>query len=126
MTTFRSGYGDFTYGNLLYGIDAADITGAASAGVSCSVSASSQVVRDGLIQDVSTVTASVAAYTSLAGKATSSISSSVDIYWNRVMSFEASTAIVSDDTEVSARYKWLDASDPTTTWTTADYLERAA
>ena len=26
----------------------------------------------------------------------------------------------------SARYKWLDASDPTTSWTEADYLERAA
>jgi hypothetical protein len=26
----------------------------------------------------------------------------------------------------SARYKWLDAPEPTTTWTPADYLERAA
>lgn len=126
MTTFRSGYGDFTYGNLLYGIDAALVLGDPAVSIACTATASGQLIKDAAVSDTSTLSPTVAAYTSLAGQVSDTITSSVDLYWNRVMSFDAATSMSSDSTEVSARYKWLDAEDPTTTWTTSDYLERAA
>jgi hypothetical protein len=126
MTTFRDGYGKHTYGNLLYGIDAADVVGVTTASVSSTATVSYVVVKSSSASvSISATVAAEGGYDAT-GSASATITSSVDLYWNRVMSFEASDQISAEGTEVSARYKWLDATDPTTTWTTADYLERAA
>ena len=126
MTTFRSGYGDFTYGNLLYGIDAADVTGAASVSLTSTATSFANTVKDASASvSISSSTYSNGGYDAK-GSTTANLTSSTALYWNRIRPFAASDTSTSDTTRVTARYKWLDASDPTTTWTTADYLERAA
>lgn len=135
MTTFRSGYGDLTYGNLLYGIDAALVFGDPAVSLTSTASANGVVIKDAAVSVAlgSTVTAS--GYTAITGHANTSISSTVTVRPNRIMSFAAEDSISSSST-LSSRYKWLpasdptntwtDASDPTTTWADADYLEKAA
>lgn len=122
---FRDGYGQNTYGSFVYGenysIEEASIT----ASFSITPTVSYQVVRQVSATPAITVTPSAQGFMSIVGAVSDTVSITPNIEYNRVRLFSASDDILGD-TLVSARYKWLPASDPTTTWTTSDYLERAA
>ena len=99
--------------------------GAFSASVSSSATSAAIRIQNGAAADSTSVSVSVAGYTTIVGAVSDQITTGFDLYWNRVRPFSASdNARVG--TFVQARYKWLDASDPATTWVTSDYLERAA
>jgi len=132
---FRPGYGLNTYGSYLYGKNISIEEGSASAAIGVSTSVSAQAVRQ------SGASASIAfVFTAngvidVVGRSSATISISPNIAYNRVRLFSG-TSVIAITTSVSARYKWLDADDPSTTWTLApnpsntwaeaDYLERAA
>jgi hypothetical protein len=126
MTTFRDGYGKLAFGALLYGIDAAQVDGASVAVCASTVSVSGQIIKDAAASASCASTVTAAGGYDAKGSASISATSSVALYWNRLRPFEAQVATTAESTRVSARYKWLDATDPTTAWTKADYLERAA
>ena len=122
---FRDGYGKNTYGSFVYGenysIEEASIT----ASFSVTPTVSYQVVRQVSATPAITVTPSAQGFMSIVGAVSDTVSITPNIEYNRIRLFSASDNILGD-TVVSARYKWLPATDPTTTWTTSDYLERAA
>ena len=122
---FRDGYGLNTYGSFVYGENYSVEEGSATASVSVTPTVSYQVVRQVSAAPAITVTPSAQGFMSIVGASAATVSISPNIEYNRVRLFSASDNILGD-TEVTARYKWLPATDPTTTWTTADYLERAA
>ena len=132
---FRPGYGLNTYGSYLYGKNISIEEGSASATIGVTTSVSAQAIRQ------SGASPSIAfAFTSngvidVVGRVSATISISPNIAYNRVRLFSG-TSVIAISTGVFARYKWLEAADPTTswtaspnpsnTWTEADYLERAA
>tara|TARA_R110000737_G_scaffold340867_1_gene364110 strand:+ start:1079 stop:1510 length:432 start_codon:yes stop_codon:yes gene_type:complete len=140
----RTGYGTGEYSAGLYSRPQV-FEGAVSAVVTCGTSSIAQRihigsvtdsiaistavigvrVQSGAASDSITTTTSVAGYTTIVGAVAATITCDVDLYWNRVKSFAVSD-IVQSSTSVGARYKWIDASEPTTVWAEADYLERAA
>ena len=132
---FRAGYGLGTYGSFVYGENYSVEEAAASITPACSVSVSGVAVRN--VAASITPSASVVSngFIDVVGQSNVGLSSSVNISYNRVRLMAASLNAASTITTV-ARYKWLDATDPTTvwtdateastTWTDADYLERAA
>ena len=132
---FRAGYGLGLYGDNVYGENYSIEAGSATASITVTPSVSYQIVRQ-VSADADIVTTSSAhAVFDVVGRASPSISFTPEISYNRVRLMSASDDI--DFTpDVSARYKWLDADDPTTiwtdasdpatTWADADYLERAA
>lgn len=122
---FRAGYGLNTYGSYIYGENYSVEEGSATASVSVTPTVSYQVVRQVSATPAITVTPSAQGFMSIVGAATPTVSITPNIEYNRIRLFSASDDILGD-TVVSARYKWLPATDPTTTWTTSDYLERAA
>lgn len=122
---FRSGYGLNTFGSYIYGENYSVEEASVSASISFSASASAQAVRQVSASPEITVTASAQGFMSIVGSVSGAISITPNIEYNRVRLFSASTEVFGE-AEVSARYKWLPATDPTTTWTTAHYLERAA
>ena len=71
---------------------------------------------------VNVVTAAAATYRGHGGMT----SSSQTIANGQITARGEATASGKSTTVVSARYKWNDAADPTTPWSKADYLERAA
>lgn len=142
--TLRTGYGTglFTAGK--YGLPQV-FEGAVSASISAGVTADAERIKIGSVSDAIAVTTSatairiqngvvsdsisasvvVAGYTTIVGAVDDRITSDFDLYWNRVRPFAVNDH-AKVGVSVNARYKWLDASDPTTTWAKADYLERAA
>jgi hypothetical protein len=132
---YRDGYGLRTYGTFVYGenysIEEATITASASA----SVSINYERVRGDSFAITPSTTFTSNGVIDVVGRATITPALSVDIAYNRVRLMAASDDVTLT-TDVNARYKWLDADDPTTiwtdapdpsdTWTDADYLERAA
>ena len=122
---FRTGYGVGLFSADQYGIDSKLVVGASVASISSTATAVAQKVVSVSAAATITTTASVVGYTALAGASVATLTSSTALYWNRVRPFEASDN-VRVGTEVNSRYKWLNASEPTTTWAVADYLERAA
>lgn len=122
---FRNGYGLNTYGTFMYGRNESVEDASASANISLTPNVTSQVTRNVSGSATAQVTTTAHAVYSIVGAASPTISVSPEISYNRVRLFAAEEEILGDAT-VSARYKWLPAADPVTTWTTADYLERAA
>ena len=122
---FRAGYGLNTYGSYIYGENYSVEEGSATASVSVTPTVSYQVVRQVTATPEITVTPSAQGFMSIVGAVSDTVSITPNIEYNRIRLFSASDNILGD-TVVSARYKWLPATDPTTTWTTSDYLERAA
>ena len=122
---FRAGYGLNTYGSYIYGENYSVEDGVATASISVTPTVSYQVVRQVTATPAVTVTPSAQGFMSIVGAVSDTVSITPNIEYNRVRLFSASDDILGD-TVVSARYKWLPATDPTTTWTTSDYLERAA
>ena len=140
----RTGYGTGSFTAGKYGLPQV-YEGAVSASISSGASASAQRIHiGGLSADITSsatsaairihngaaadsiaTSVSVAGYTTIVGAVSDQITSSTALYWNRVRPFEASDN-VRVGTLVNSRYKWLESSNPTTTWATADYLERAA
>jgi Golgi nucleoside diphosphatase len=122
---FRSGYGGNTFGTYVYGKNISIEEASASAAIAFSATASAQVTRNVAAAPTIAVSAVTNAVIDVVGAATPTVSISTNIVYNRVRLMAAADNF--DITaEVSARYKWLDAADPTTSWTPADYLERAA
>jgi len=132
---FRPGYGLNTYGSYLYGKNISIEEGSASAAIGVSTSVSAQAVRQSGASASIAVVFTANGVIDVVGRASATISISPNIAYNRVRLFSGTSAIAIT-TSVSARYKWLDADDPSTTWTLApnpsntwteaDYLERAA
>ena len=122
---FRAGYGLNTYGSYIYGENYSVEDGSATASISITPTVSYQVVRQVTATPEITVTPSAQGFMSIVGAVSDTVSITPNIEYNRIRLFSASDNILGD-TVVSARYKWLPATDPTTTWTTSDYLERAA
>ena len=122
---FRAGYGLNTYGSYIYGENYSVEDGSATASISVTPTVSYQVVRQVSATPAITVTPSAQGFMSIVGAVSDTVSITPNIEYNRIRLFSASDNILGD-TVVSARYKWLPATDPTTTWTTSDYLERAA
>lgn len=122
---FRAGYGLNTYGSYIYGENYSVEDGIATASISVTPTVSYQVVRQVTATPAIKVTPSAQGFMSIVGAVSDTVSITPNIEYNRVRLFSASDDILGD-TVVSARYKWLPATDPTTTWTTSDYLERAA
>jgi hypothetical protein len=122
---FRAGYGLNTYGSYIYGENYSVEEGSATANISVTPTVSYQVVRQVSATPAITVTPSAQGFMSIVGAVSDTVSITPNIEYNRIRLFSASDNILGD-TVVSARYKWLPATDPTTTWTTSDYLERAA
>jgi hypothetical protein len=132
---FRPGYGLNTYGSYLYGKNISIEEGSASAAIGVSTSVSAQAVRQSGASPSIAVVFTANGVIDVVGRASVTISISPNIAYNRVRLFSGTSAIAIS-TSVSARYKWLDADDPSTTWTLApnpsntwaeaDYLERAA
>jgi len=132
---FRSGYGKNTYGSYLYGKNISIEQGSSSTAITVTPSVSYEVLRQVSASPAITTTFTSNGVIDVVGRSTATISISPDIAYNRVRLMSASDSM--DFTpDVNARYKWLDADDPTTiwtdaadptnTWTEADYLERAA
>lgn len=122
---FRPGYGKNTYGSYLYGKNISIEQGSSSTTVSVTPSVSYQVVRQVSASPEILTGFSSRGFIDVVGSSTATISISPNIAYNRIRLFSASDDILGD-TITSARYKWLPATEPTTTWTTANYLERAA
>lgn len=132
---FRSGYGLGLYGDNVYGENYSIEAGTATANIAVSATASSTVIRQVSGSAAVAVTTAAHAVFDVVGRASPTISISPDIAYNRVRLMSASDDI-GFTPDVNARYKWLDADDPTTiwtdasepstTWADADYLERAA
>jgi len=122
---FRAGYGLNTYGSYIYGENYSVEDGSATASISVTPTVSYQVVRQVTATPAVTVSATAQGFMSIVGAVSDTVSITPNIEYNRIRLFSASDDILGD-TVVSARYKWLPATDPTTTWTTSDYLERAA
>ena len=122
---FRDGYGKNTYGSFVYGENYSVEEASITASFAVSATASGQVTRNVSSSANVTITPSAQAFLSVVGVVSDTVSITPNIEYNRIRLFSASDNILGD-TVVSARYKWLPATDPTTTWTTSDYLERAA
>ncbi len=132
---FRPGYGKNTYGSYIYGINHSIEEGAAAINLACNVTSVGIRIADAASNITLTSTMTGNGVIDVVGQANIALSSSVNISYNRVRLMAASLNAASTITTV-ARYKWLDATDPTTvwtdateastTWTDADYLERAA
>lgn len=122
---YRDGYGLRTYGTFVYGENYSIEDASASIALTSSVAISYERVRkqEASITGSSSTTSN--AVIDIVGAATITPTSTVSISYNRVISFEAEDDVTLTR-DVSARYKWLPATDPTTTWSEADYLERAA
>lgn len=122
---FRAGYGLNTYGSYIYGENYSVEDGAATTTVSVSATATPQVIRNVASTTTCELSVAVIGYLAQVGAATTTVSITPNIAYNRIRNCAASDSILGETTVVS-RYKWLPSTDPTTTWTTADYLERAA
>jgi len=122
---FRPGYGLNTYGSYLYGKNISIEEGSASTTIAVSATATAQVTRNVAASPTISIVATSNAVIDVVGAASPTISITTDIVYNRVRLMEASDQFGFTAT-VAARYKWLEASSPTTSWTEADYLERAA
>jgi hypothetical protein len=122
---FRPGYGLNTFGSYLYGKNISIEEGSASAVISVGATASAQVTRNVSASPAIVISTASNAVIDVVGAATPTVSISTDIVYNRIRLMAASDEF-GITASVSARYKWLEAADPTTSWTEADYLERAA
>lgn len=122
---FRDGYGFGTYGSFVYGENYSVEIGQAQVTATFTSTASCQVTRNVAATTDVTFTPSAQGFMSIVGDAATDISFRPQIQYNRVRLFSAADTL-SGGVVASARYKWLPASEPTTTWTTANYLERAA
>jgi len=132
---FRPGYGLNTYGSYLYGKNISIEEGSATAAIGVSTSVSAQAIRQSGASPNINFAFTANGVIDVVGRSSATISISPNIAYNRVRLFSG-TSVIAISTSVFARYKWLEADDPTTTWTAspnpsntwteADYLERAA
>jgi len=122
---FRAGYGLNTYGSYVYGENYSVEDGIVTDSIAVSVAVTPQIARNVSSAPQITFTPTVNGYLAQVGASTTDVSFTPNIAYNRIRNCSASGNILGETTVV-ARYKWLPASDPTTTWTTSDYLERAA
>lgn len=140
----RTGYGTGLYSASKYGLpevyegavsDSVAATAAAAGqrialAASAIESAVSHVVagvrvQNGIVADNASAAATAAGYTTVVGAVSDTSTLAVALYWNRVRPFAAAdTSTVG--ASVNSRYKWVDISPPTTTWTASDYREGAA
>lgn len=122
---FRPGYGLSTYGSFVYGENYSTEDASASASIGVSASCSAVAVRQGSVEADVVFASTSQGFMSIVGTANATVSISTEISYNRVRLMSASEDI-GIAALVSARYKWINISDPVTNWTPADYLERAA
>jgi len=131
----REGYGKSTYGTFIYGENYSVEDASANVFISVTASASAQVTRNVSSSAAIAFVASASSVYSVVGASSAAISISADIEYIRIRDFSALAAL-GFTPSVNARYKWIEAADPTnvwteavdpsTTWTEADFLERAA
>jgi hypothetical protein len=122
---FRSGYGRNTFGSYVYGENYSIEDASVSTPIGVSAVASAQVTRN-VSAAVQIVFAPVSsAVIDTVGAASTTVSILPQIVYNRVR-LMAATDSIGFTASVSARYKWLESPNPTTSWNNADYLERAA
>lgn len=137
----RTGYGTGTYNAGKYGVpqlylgaSAVSVTSvvsqadserirlaAAAAGPAASVTVTAQRIQPGAIADTSTASATASGYTALAGAVADSVAATVSINYVRIMPFSAADSMVSNVAQRDARYKWIPITNPSDTWTPADY-----
>ncbi len=122
---FRPGYGKNTYGTFIYGENRSVDEVSVTIPLTSSVAVAYQRERPFAANITSSCSVVCSATIDTVASANIALSSSVNIEYNRVISFAASDNVTSATT-VSARYKWIDVTNPSTTWTDADILERAA
>ena len=125
VSGFRDGYGRNTYGTFMYGQNESIEESSVNTAFGISATVNSQVTRNVSASTGIAITASVGAVYDIVGSVNASISISPNISYNRVRLFSAAADVAGQIT-VTARYKWLPESEPSTTWTPADFLERAA
>lgn len=122
---FRTGYGVGLYSADQYGIDSKLVLGASSGSAAGAATANGVRLVDFSASASSAGTGTAIGYTAYAGAASTSATSSVALYWNRVRPFAAADASESDNV-IDARYKWIDTSIASVNWVDADYREGAA
>ena len=122
---FRTGYGVGLYSADLYGIDSKLVLGASSGSAAGAATANGVRVVDVSVTASASGSGAAVGYTAYAGAASTSATSSVELYWNRIMPF-ASAGSSQSDNVIDARYKWLDTSVASVSWVDADYREGAA
>jgi len=122
---FRPGYGLSTYGTFVYGENYSTEDASASASIGVGASCSAVAVRQSEVAASVVFASTSQGFMSIVGAVVDAVSISPQISYNRVRLMSASDDI-GIAAPVSARYKWINASDPVTSWTDADYLERAA
>tara|TARA_B100001115_G_C15848488_1_gene429264 strand:- start:12284 stop:12916 length:633 start_codon:yes stop_codon:yes gene_type:complete len=125
ISGFRPGYGENTYGSFVYGENQDIGEGAINANISITATASAQVTRNVASTASVVISATASGFMSNVGASNATISISTNIGYNRVRLFSSATSFTFTSS-ASGRYKWLDVVDPSTTWTDADILERAA
>lgn len=122
---FRTGYGVGLYSADQYGIDSKLVLGASSGSAAGAATASCVRLVSFSASASSAGAGTAIGYTAYAGAASTSATSSVALYWNRVRPFAAADASESDNV-IDARYKWIDTSIASVNWVDADYREGAA
>ena len=122
---FRTGYGVGLFSADQYGIDSKLVEGAASASISSAATAVAERVTTSAASSAISSAASAIGYTTIVGASTAALTSSTALYWNRVRPFSAQDS-AQVGVSVNSRYKWINSPEPATSWTVADYLERAA
>jgi hypothetical protein len=125
ISGFRPGYGLNTFGSFIYGENRDINDGAVNTTVTITATASGKVTRNFASNTAITLTTTAQGFLSNVGASNASISISTNIEYNRVRLFSSATSFTFTSNS-SARFKWFDVVDPSTTWTDADYLERAA
>ena len=121
---FRSGYGISTYGTFVYGENYSTKDASASASVATSVSCAAVAIRQSGAAASVDLASTSKGFMSIVGASSSDVSILPRISYNRVRLVSVADDI-SATAQVFARYKWINASEPTTIWAEADYLERA-
>lgn len=122
---FRTGYGVGLYSADAYGIDSKLVLGASSGSAAGAATASALRVVSAQASASSAGSGTGSGYTAIAAASAGSATTSVALYWNRVRPFSATNSGNSDNV-IDARYKWIDTSVASVTWTDADYREGAA
>ena len=122
---FRTGYGVGLYSADAFGIDSKLVLGASSGSAAGAAAAIAVRVVDVSVSASASSFGSATGGTASAGASSGSATSVVALYWNRVRPFSATNSGNSDNV-IDARYKWIDTTVASVTWTDADYREGAA
>ena len=122
---FRDGYGKSNYGKFVYGENYSVEDGLVNAAISITATASGQVTRNVSAATAISITGIVSGFSAIVGSSSATVSISTNVSYNRVRLFSSATTFTFTPSSF-ARYKWLDVTNPSTTWTDANFLERAA